>query len=365
MSKIVTFLCVLLFCLLTDCVRSERFPKDFGEIDLFHASEVDGRLLTEEALIEKYNGKYVIPYRKPDAPTTPIYQTLNNLLLSQTESEDPNVNLEIILDELVLGYRNRVPAYTEINKGERLILALRLLKGDNKCSYYSQIVLLNNFYASELDVVSIKNERGLRRIDRILIHYIKQHINDCKEVYFKKFDELLKEFDATQLKHLDGLLRKAMEHLTSISQPNNQGKLYVDRLYAIASEHISVKLNLEPSYVYGALKELVKGDPDEIFLQPVRDNISNLTKIRWDKFNRLYEDYVVQPCYNLRYRLGPELFEPLFFDSMFEHEIRYDRIDFYEFWLKYRLCYFNGSARDSMKEVIEYANNLEHDESNS
>lgn len=351
---------VLLVSLLTICiglesVSAERFNRKFDNIDLFDAGSLAGYRLTRSAMYDKY-GDVEWSSSKTDPSFEPIYKELNDLLVSKTDLDDPDANLDIVLEEFVSDRKNKKEVSKERDEGIRLLLSLRVPKGENECGYFSRNILLQNFYAAETDVGRIIRNENLNRIETILAHYIKQHIKNCKDVYFDKYDKLYKELNATDMKHLDALMKGAIETFTVEQIPENQGKSYVERLLSAASDRTTVRLGLKPAYVYNVLKEMVKGDPDEQYVVPV-GNSSEKKRIRFDKFNRLYDDYVVKPCYTFRHKLGPEVFEPFLFDNMFGHEVKNNRVDFYEALLKYRLCYFGGSISDSVSDLITYANN--------
>lgn len=284
-------------------------------------------------------------------------QKLNDLLVDRVDFTDLGKNFDTILEELILNYKNRVPPNSPTIQVKNLILALTTLKGDNECNHYGHKILLNNYLVIGERVRFLKRNEALRRLDKILLHYINEHVNNCEQVYFRKFDEVSKNFDDTLIKRLNLFLGKAIDTLTSEQNPDNHGEQYTEILYNLVNFRIGNSFEMNAAYIYNAMKNLVKGDSDASFLRLVENEKTGFLNIRRDKFIRLFNEYVTKPCQYFETSLGPDIFEPALFDNMFYYHIRVDRVSFYEAWLKYRLCTFSGKIGDKLDEVLDYADN--------
>lgn len=264
-------------------------------------------------------------------------QNLNDFLVDRTDSTDPNENFDITLEELILNYKNAVGPSKAI-EAKRLFLALSTLNEENECSYYGFLVLDNNLRSMDPSIRSVIRNENLRRIEKILVHFINRHINNCREVYFKRFDEISKNLDPIKMERLNFLLEKPIKHLVSDERQTNQDKTYVERLFDVTTDSVSSQFEVASSHVYDTMIELVKGDADERFVRKVENERTGVPCIRNDKLYKLFQKYIAEPCAYYRQQLGPDVFEPALFDGMFDRYVEADRVDFYESWCKYRFC---------------------------
>lgn len=281
---------------------------------------------------------------------------INDLLVERTKSEDPDTNLDIVLEQLLLDYKNKLPTNSRPVQAKRLILSLTTLNKENECSQYGCLIISKNLDAMQTKVSSIKNGDKMRRIDEILAHYIKRHVDNCKRVYLKNFDLISTSLDKEEVKRVDKLLDNAIGSLTSDENFKNKDTNYVERLYFLASKEAIQTNGLEPSYIHDSMKDSAKADPNNEFSQLLGDGQRGLLRVRSEKlFDKLYNEYIVKPCEYFRQKLGPNVFKPISFDIKFDqHQIQYNRVDFYEAWLKYQLCHLDGSSRKAFERYVEY-----------
>lgn len=289
--------------------------------------------------------------------TTLAAQIINNLLVDSTDSPDLDSNFDIILEELILDYKRGSPPDCSAIQAKKLILSLKTLTGEYECNYYGHNILSKNYRMIGDRVRLLKRNETLRRIDKILLHYLNAHINNCGQVYFRKFDEVSKSFDGTLVKRLGIFLQEIVDKLTSEQNPDNRSEKYVENLFNLVSCRYNQSFQINSTYIYNAMKKLVQQDPDASFLRLVENEKTGFLNIRKDKFARLFNEYVAEPCQYFESKLGPDIFEPALFDTMFYRHIQVDRADFYEAWLKYRLCTYNGKISDKLDEVMDHANN--------
>lgn len=279
------------------------------------------------------------------------FEKLNDFLVERTDSTDPNVNFEIILEQLILDYKNKLPRDSRTIQVKQLFLSLGTLKKENECCYYGYKIVSSNFKAFGAKTGPGKNGTKMRRLDEILSHYIKRLIENCKRVYFKNFDQISKNgLDKVQIKRVDTLLDKAINSLTSDEQFKDHDTNYVERLYHVARKE-SDKCTLELSYIEAAIKESARKEPDEV-LRQIGGKRTGFLMINDDTlFEKLFNRYVKKPCQYFREQFGPDVFEPVNFFSKFSHELQYNRVDFYESWLKYQLCSLGGSVKRTFERL--------------
>lgn len=297
--------------------------------DLFKAGHINGYNLIEET------------------------RQVNNLLVDSTESTEPDVNLDILVDELILDYKNDKTPNDKSNQVKRLFLSLRNLKDENECNYFSYKILSNSYAALGRSIISVNQKDNLRRIDRILLNYIKKHVENCGRVYEEKFDELSKYSDKIQTDRLNVLVSRTLKHITSIPY-YNKNKGYADTLRNLVIDGSYLMSDMKPEHVYNALTVLAEDDPDVKSLLPYEDERTGKMKIRRDGVENLFREYVEKPCNYFKQRFGPDIFIPLEFDKFFDRNIKIDREDFYEAWVKYSLCTPRARLMGLLRKLQDY-----------
>lgn len=337
MLKTVQLAYLIIFCTLVRQVSSTESSQDPSSFDVFHAGTLNG----------------FDPRIQSEIPK------LNKLLVDRTSSVDPNENFDVILEELILDYRNRKHYSRGSVKIKRLILGLSTIFDEGGCSHHGRMILLNNYWALGANSRQLRGNKE-SRIGAVVLKSIDSYTNKCDQFYFKKFDEMSKDLDSSPMANLNILFERVFESLTSEELAKNKDNLYVERLYDIASNRISNSFEMEPSDIHIALKLITKDDPDKIYLQAIEDSKTGLISIKRDKFDKILYDYVGKPCNDFKRKFGHDVFEPIFFDSVFNHQIQANRVDFYEAWVKYGLCNFNGSFKQTVDKVVEYLEHCNH-----
>lgn len=311
-NQIALLFTVCLLVLVDQTNTSEYHGRDFTNVDVFNALKVD------EYQMQGYE-----------------MSRLNDFLIARTSSTDPVENLEIVMDGLISDNKKKNPDYRAV-QAKRLVSALSTLEGENECSYFSYLILYANFRALALRADKIIKNTGLKRIDRVVAHYIKKRLDNCRQVIFKNYDEISKNLDGTLMGHLDKLVASAMKKFTS--KKGNSDADYVERLFQVVSDPFSLPNNVELDNIYNVLKDLAQDDPDGSFVLPVENEHTGRKSINRGKFDQLYRKYIVKPCEYIEETFGPDVFEQAIFYSKFDRRVQADKVDFYETWLKYRLC---------------------------
>lgn len=306
---------VVSICLISQ-VSLEEFETDFSAADVFHVARVN---TLEISFVELLN--------------------INDLLTARTKSTDPVENLDILLGELKLEDGGSHIKDKKSNLAKRMFVALTTLKGENLCNYYGYKILSNLHSVLGHNIRSLKQEDNLGRVEKILLHYIREHVKNCRRSYVDKFDQLSLNQDQTQTDRLKVLTGSSLEFLKSRPLYNkNNGDL--NTLYNVVANGLAGEFDMEPGKIYEALIDLAKKDPDVKYLRPVEDEDDGVKKIHTMKVEKLFKEYVTKPCEYFRQRFGPDVFQPAEFDMLFDKEIKIDRADFFEAWVRYKLCNF-------------------------
>lgn len=294
---------------------------------MYQALDINTFLLASHSVIHPArNGVRSIPiYEKHNE-----IEKLSNRLSDRVKSDEPSENLDFIIEELILDQKNKVPLDSKPIQAKRLVASLHFVKDENECNYFGYKILSNNFDAIRPNL----NGDNLRRIDKILVKYLNEHVKNCKQVYFTKFDSISKSLNREFLKRLDVVFRKSIERIKS---ERNGAANYAESLYK-AMHKIHQALDFKPVDIYEALIEMTKLEGKD------------LKGLKRKNIEELFDEYIVKPCEYLRDQFGRDVFEPFIFDSKFYDQIESDRADFYETLFKYEMCY--GSFKSERQELL-------------
>lgn len=207
----------------------------------------------------------------------------------------------------------------------------------------------------ETETVKEKPEE-IRRIDEIVLHYVDEHVNQCRQVYFKKFDEIYKNLEPNMIKRLDLIFEGAIKEITSDDEVKNRGLSYVERLFNALSGETYITFAFEMKDIYKALEKVVKGEPDEKFIKPVRDQSTGLKSLNEDKFLHVYGEYLLKTSNYIIEKLGTEVFYPATLDLEIDPHLESNRVDFYETWMKFKPCLLHGGFNGEGYSLEEYVN---------
>lgn len=341
----VRFLMFLLVCLfLVDQIKLSSAERNFQDIDVFEIHKIRPRVYP---LSVDYFKKYEL-------------DKLNNFFIDKTDSIDAKENLDIILEQLILDYKNKVPFNDDAVKVKRLMLALMTIKGqDDECRYGHKI-LKTVLDATHSRYRLLVKGGAMKRVDKIVKFYIDEHTNDCTSTYLKNFDTISKNLDGLMEGRVNLFLRDTIELLTSGELRKIMGDNHKERLQFITEQRIGISFDMTSESIYNIMQELAKDDPNKKFLDISENERTGEFSIVKNKFGRLFDKYVAQPCDYYRKQLSQDVFAPVIFDNMFTR-IETNRVDFYEAWLKYDLCYFSGqNTETTLERVLEYARNKQY-----
>lgn len=310
---------------------------DFRSVDLFEALKIRPqiRVLSVDYVAERE------------------VERLNNYLIDNTDSNDAEENLDLILEQLILDYKNKLDPHGDRIKIKRLLMALTTIKGENSCNYYSYLILGQALDATKCRFRLLNGRR--KRIDKVVGHYIYKHANNCLPIYLKNYDNLSKNLDEILMKRLDALLGPTIQNLILYyGNPHIKGDTYEERLKHMASERVGRTFDMSSKYIYDIMMELTKDDPNKKLLEIFEDERTGRLVIREDKLAELLEEYIIKPCRYFREYYQRDIFKPLLQDNIFVHT-QTDRIDFYEAWFKYDLCSNVLDIKRNLQTFVGYA----------
>lgn len=334
--------CLMFLCLfLVDQINLSRVGRDFQDVDVFEVLQIRPRVLP---LSVDYVKKYEL-------------DKLNNFLIDKTDSVDAQENLDIILEQLILDYKNKVAFNNDAVKIKRLMLALMTIKGQDDECIYGHKILKTVLNATNSRYRLLEKGGAMKRIDKIVKFCIDGHTNHCTPTYLKNFDTISKELDGLMVERVNLLLRDTIRLLTSGELRKIEGDNYKEKLQFITEHKIGILLEITSESIYNTMQELAKDDPDKKFLNIAENERTGDFGIIKNKFGKLFDKYVAQPCNYFREQLLQDVFAPVTFDNIFTR-IETNRVDFYEAWLKFDLCYFGGQDTEVILErVLKYARN--------
>lgn len=281
---------------------------------------------------------------------------LDDLLVGGTDSTDPKVNLDFLLEEFISDMKKKVPYNEPSAKAKRLLLALNTLKDQNECSQNGDAILLKNWSAIQPSSQAVMNDVEARRIDKLFAYYMKRRIKNCREIYIRKFDQIYNNMDKELIKRIDTFLNDAVKDVTSDGKNKNSDKNHIQRLLSTATTRYKERYQISLSYMHNKMVESARGPSYEKYFKLVENKRRILKR---EILGRIFIDTIAKPCASFRKQLGPDVFEPLLFDCFYEHELFEDRTDFYDALLKYQMCYFGGfSEKNMLDRIVAYANTL-------
>lgn len=102
-----------------------------------------------------------------------------------------------------------------------------------------------------------------------------------------------------------------------------------------------------------SIKDLAESELEDPF-KLIENERTGRIEVGEKNLQRVFNEMVAKPCKYFKDLFGPDVVEPVLFDSMFGHQVESNKVKFYEALVKYRLCYLNGSAEKSAKKFIGY-----------
>lgn len=260
------------------------------------------------------------------------YLRLNRYLVDQTSSSDQKTNFDMALNGLIQdlkdGNQNDAAA-------KRLFLSLSTIEGDVSCNSLSHSILYGNYCAGNRRIGSIKKNENLRRVDKIAWPLIYTQAIKCRKTYKHRYDELMPTMNKDAIDKVESFLEKIIKEL--MSREDNFAHNNAEKLYNVVFGQGWLDVfKVDADYI----NDHLKATADETDLQkvlPVEDE-SRRNYIDNGEVSKLYDKYIGIPCAYYVSKLGPEIFEPAYFDGLFNHVVYSDYEEYYKAWVQYKFC---------------------------
>lgn len=90
--------------------------------------------------------------------------------------------------------------------------------------------------------------------------------------------------------------------------------------------------------VYDALVSVATGEQDSKCLRKMVNEDKGTGRVDRNKFESVYNKYMVNPCRYYIEQLGPDVFVPAGYDAELYHDVDESKRGFYFAWARYKLC---------------------------
>lgn len=193
------------------------------------------------------------------------FKTINKHLCDKVESDNLEGNFREAKRWLV--------EEVSFSTNKDLLSALKLftsMEDMEKCTRRSVEILEQNNYLTHFKAEN-KNQESSTRIVDLILHFAKEHSNECIPIYAKNLQQKYKEVGESTVQRLDYI---------------------VDHLNDVPKEDFGAK-------AYAMLKDLAKDDPEKMYLGKVPNKELGKKLLNNKKLRELYEKYLVEPCKRL------------------------------------------------------------------
>lgn len=284
---------------------------------------------------------------------------LNEFLVNNVNSEDPDENLKAVKEAFdkeyeeskVSGAFKTMDDFKQFHftRGKKLFLALGTVLGNSRCTEYSSHILDQLDRATKHQVrKQTQPGENLRRVEKILKHYIELHKNICQKVYSGKVRAKLETMQNKEaIERVNIATNLAINELTEDSRSASRAQ----KLYNAISRN-KLASQVKPEHVILAMNTLARGDPEEKFLRPANFKLIGKAGVRQNKYKELFSKYLIKPCTYYTRQLEREVFEPANFDLKTGIDFDEDLEQFYEVWLRHKLC---KSLLDNNEHILARA----------
>lgn len=271
------------------------------------------------------------------------YTRLNAYLAKETSSTDPRINFDIALDGLL----------EDLKKGrhddaaaKRLFLSLSTIRGNLGCNSLSHAIIGGNYCAGIGRVGLIRANEALRRVDKVAWPLLFEHAEKCRETYKNRYFELVPKLNRSLLDRVESFLDKIIKEAMSRESVAHLSDSTAEKLQKIIfGKEFAHGFEIDEFYVDDYLTEAATEESDRQALELIRDKQSGKTFIDKVKFSKLYYKFIEEPCAYYVQELGPEIFEPAYFDELLSQPVLDGRSEEYsKAWVKYEFCSYHDNS---------------------
>lgn len=286
------------------------------------------------------------------AELTPEYDKLNNYLVDSSPKGVSTDKFELVLERWTRHENRKWFSRSKKQKAEQLFLALRKLEELSSCNRVGRTILRENNLAMNGRPTRELQFHGSvpRVIEKVFRESLKKHAQLCQNIYPATFKEKLSTIDGETLKRVADFADALVQHYVP-----NKSLSEVKRLFLF----IQNKPFIDGNYVSGQLEEMLKDKPEleAIQLQP-NERLGKL-ELNNAEYERVYNEYIIEPCKYFVQTLGPDIFEPATFVKEFL-EADENNLEYFQAWARYRVC---EDALDAARSNLDEAKDLTLDDS--
>lgn len=280
-------------------------------------------------------------------------ENLNRLLEEKTSSKEIDDNMKILTD-LYKVDKGKIfkKDRSKTLKAESLFLALDSLTNESSCNSKGHEIIYQAHRALEGKPFIDENFSCChRRIDKIFLHYYRQHAYICKDIYPREMRRKLKTMDPLKVRRVNFFADNAISQFTTDEFVGNRFQPLADKLFEI----ISAETDPRPRFMFKILKFMLKNQPEDGFFDCCYETNSNRPVLNKKEFKRIFEEYLAEPCKYYEEQLGPDIFVPLSFSREL-HEVNSTDPAFYKNWARYRFCSnFASQSKSKRRELYKYS----------
>lgn len=248
------------------------------------------------------------------------YRKINDELVKRTS----DLSVEKNFDTVLQWYQAEGKDDQQLADALGLLVSLAELTGDNQCNLHSERVLQLNNVATERRAW-LKGEEGKRnRVDNIVRFFMLQHADECRDVYKRKFKEIMDGLGDETKAGVRGMMTD--DYVANVASDNHQIISYMiagSDLDATDGKEFREARDKLAKDVFSNLRQVSMKNKSRKFIDPVRKAVNE------KNLNKLMDENLFRPCKDYVAHLGPDVYIPWSFDltvsdSFFKQEMSGD-----------------------------------------
>lgn len=266
------------------------------------------------------------------------YRTIDSYLSDNVSTDDIDLNMKVASEWLSKDLKK------DPTKNERLIDALELFISlrdtyrGKKCDQNGYDILFKNLLATENCGLGKRSER---RIDRVVYKFLHDHARNCQRTYPVNFEKIYANMDPIRLGYVEFFLNE--KNLQNFLGDSKNIQTFFSTL---VKNQQRIQGKFGSRMAFDAINALSVNDEDGKSLY------QSSIDVRKEKFRKLFERYIIEPCRFFVNELGPDVFVPSRFEAMFFHRLDESNILFYKSWARFRVCTYVLDNEDNFTYAL-------------
>lgn len=229
---------------------------------------------------------------------------INDYLVSNGAGDDLDSNIAAAKKWLIIKEQKKSSFFSgnaNLLENLRTFISMEdIVKGTERCNGKSYgILLANNRLVPDLNRKIDTKDKSLTRHESIVYQVMKNHADNCYQVYPEKYNKSKEGADREQIELAEGVMKESakLHEVTSLAWLEEE----------------------DVRRVYTSMVELAKmrNDPEVLYAYLQNSESTGKGSIKVEKLASLYERYVERPCKYYANDLGKEIFKPAMLDMIF------------------------------------------------